>query len=234
MLAAMKPRDGAPAREKVLFSLKTHGPQTAAQIARRLGITEVAVRQHLKRLEAESLVEAEEEARGGVGRPSRVFAVSEGARDRFPNTHADLSVELIAAVRASFGAAGLDRVIARRARAQLAAYAERVPGPRAPLAERVEALARARSAEGYMASCRREPDGALLLVENHCPICVAAAACQSFCRDELDVFRRLLGPDVAVERVEHLLAGARRCAYRIAPREAPARSARSRAKGRAS
>jgi predicted ArsR family transcriptional regulator len=55
----------------------------------------------------------------------------------------------------------------------------------------------------------------VLLVENHCPICAAARACQNFCRSELDVFRRVLGPDVQVERVEHQLAGARRCAYRI-------------------
>jgi predicted ArsR family transcriptional regulator len=29
------------------------------------------------------------------------------------------------------------------------------------------------------------------------------------------VFRDVLGPEVEVERVEHILAGARRCAYRI-------------------
>ncbi|MES2724598.1 MAG: MarR family transcriptional regulator, partial [Pseudomonadota bacterium] len=54
-----------------------------------------------------------------------------------------------------------------------------------------------------------------LLVENHCPICAAAAACQGFCRAELMVFRAVLGPGVHIERTDHILAGARRCAYRI-------------------
>jgi predicted ArsR family transcriptional regulator len=72
-----------------------------------------------------------------------------------------------------------------------------------------------REAEGYMAEAQAAEDGSVLLVENHCPICAAARACQNFCRSELDVFRRVLGPDVQVERVEHQLAGARRCAYRI-------------------
>jgi predicted ArsR family transcriptional regulator len=31
------------------------------------------------------------------------------------------------------------------------------------------------------------------------------------------VFRTVLGEDVSVERTEHLLAGATRCAYRIRP-----------------
>jgi predicted ArsR family transcriptional regulator len=66
------------------------------------------------------------------------------------------------------------------------------------------------------------PDGpaSFLLVENHCPICAAATACQGFCATEIDLFRAVLGPDVSVERVEHILAGDRRCAYRVsaAPR----------------
>jgi predicted ArsR family transcriptional regulator len=32
---------------------------------------------------------------------------------------------------------------------------------------------------------------------------------------ELDVFQRVLGPDCSVGRVEHMLAGARRCVYII-------------------
>ena len=74
-----------------------------------------------------------------------------------------------------------------------------------------------RSAEGYMAELQRDQAG-FLLVENHCPICVAAKACQGFCRSELQLFRAALGPAVAVERSEHLVAGARRCAYRITAR----------------
>ena len=47
------------------------------------------------------------------------------------------------------------------------------------------------------------------------PICAAASSCQGFCRAELQMFRTLLGEKAEVERVEHLLSGARRCAYRI-------------------
>lgn len=76
---------------------------------------------------------------------------------------------------------------------------------------------RVRSAEGYMAETRRDGDD-FLFIENHCPICAAAQACMGFCRSELELFRQVLGEDVRVEREEHILLGARRCAYRISPR----------------
>jgi predicted ArsR family transcriptional regulator len=59
----------------------------------------------------------------------------------------------------------------------------------------------------------------MLLVENHCPICAAAKECQQFCRSELRVFQQALGDDVRVERVDHILAGARRCAYLVRERQ---------------
>ncbi len=66
-----------------------------------------------------------------------------------------------------------------------------------------------------MAEAIAQGDGSVLLVENHCPICSAAATCQGLCTMELEVFQRVLGDKATVERVEHIQAGARRCAYRI-------------------
>jgi predicted ArsR family transcriptional regulator len=43
------------------------------------------------------------------------------------------------------------------------------------------------------------------------------------CRSELAIFRAVLGADVTVERTDHILAGARRCAYRIGMRQRPGR-----------
>ena len=110
----------------------------------------------------------------------------------------------------------LDEVIALRTGAQQHVYEQAIAEAGDSLAERAGALARMRTAEGYMAEVTGEPDD-LLLIEHHCPICEAAEACAGFCRAELGVFRTVLGEDVSVERTEHLLAGASRCAYRIRP-----------------
>jgi predicted ArsR family transcriptional regulator len=136
------------------------------------------------------------------------------ATELFPDRHADLTVELLASVRRALGEDGLDRVIDERSRAQLARYKAAMPD-RGSLRTQVEALARARTAEGYLAEVVDAPDGGLVLVEHHCPVCDAATSCQGLCRSELELFRDLLGDGVTVERTQHLLSGDQRCAYLV-------------------
>ena len=144
----------------------------------------------------------------------RAWSLTAAAQSRFPDTHAELTAELIGLIREEFGEAGLGAVVARRAGRVLAFYRSRC-GIKPSIEGRLAALAEARTAEGYMAAWTREADGSFLLVENHCPICVAASKCQAFCRSELAIFREVLGPHVQVDRLEHLIEGARRCVYRI-------------------
>jgi predicted ArsR family transcriptional regulator len=207
-----------PAAERLLVLLKTRGPRTAADLGAALGVTGEAARQQLAKLAADGLVEATSEP-GGVGRPKRVWCLTEKGNARFPDAHAELTVQLLGAVRSELGEGALDRLIAARAAESLASYAAALEGA-ADLGERVARLAEARTREGYMAECQ-PAGGGYLLVENHCPICAAATACQGFCRAERDIFQRALGEGVSVERTEHIVAGDRRCAYRVAPEGAP-------------
>ena len=199
--------------DRILFQLKTRGPAETLALAGALNISRQAVLQHLERLVADGLVNHADQRRG-VGRPRRIWALTAAAQARFPDTHAQLTLEMLDAVRGEFGEAGVDRMIARREAATSRAYGEAMATAEG-LEARVARLAELRTAEGYMADWSPDPGGGFLLVENHCPICAAAAACQGFCRAELQVFREALGPGVAVERTDHILAGARRCAYRI-------------------
>ena len=122
-------------------------------------------------------------------------------------------MQLIRHAAAVLGPGAVDQLISAREREQQAAYDAALSGL-ATLGARVRRLAQLRAGEGYMA--RAEKQGrAWLLVEDHCPICAAAASCQRLCRSELAIFERCLGPGARVERVEHLLAGGRRCAYRV-------------------
>jgi predicted ArsR family transcriptional regulator len=210
-----------------LLLLKTRGRQTAADLGAALAVTGEAARQQLVKLAADGLVEATSEPRG-VGRPTQFWALTEKGHARFPDTHAELTAQLLRAIRSELGGGALDRLIDARAAESLAGYRAALRGS-ADLGERIRRLAELRTREGYMAECRTD-GGGYLLIENHCPICVAATACQGFCRAERDVFQRALGKDVSVERTEHIVAGDRRCAYRVAlkcvPDTAPAKSKR--------
>ncbi len=202
-------------RRGLLERLKRGGGQDAGALAAALGVSAMAVRQHLYALEAEGLVAFEEEARP-LGRPAKLWRLTQAADRFFPDAHADLTVSLLGSLRGAFGEAGLEKLLAVRTAEQIADYGKRVR-PADPLGKRLEALAAIRSEEGYMAVVVDEGAEGFLFVENHCPVCAAAKICQGLCASELEVFRRVLGPDATVERSDHILAGARRCAYRVRP-----------------
>lgn len=200
-------------RRAIVKRLKTEGPLDSAQLARQLELTAMAVRQHLYALQKEGLVTAEERP-VPIGRPAKFWKLTREADSLFPEAYAELNVALIDAVKDTFGSEGLNRVLVSRCQRQRSDYAKRIrPGD--SLKKKLTELARVRTEEGYMAQVKRADDGSYLLVENHCPICAAANACQGFCSTELDLFRSVLGPGVTVERVEHIISGDQRCAYRI-------------------
>lgn len=197
--------------ERLLYLLKTRGPLQSAEAGEILGMTAEAARQQLTKLASAGLVETYSQSQG-VGRPSQFWALTEAGHNRFPDTHSMLTVQLLDTVRQTFGEEAIDRLIDLREQTSRENYLRELKGE-VNLRERVARLALLRSQEGYMADYEELADGTLLFIENHCPICAAAAACQGFCRAELKLFREVLC--AKVERVEHVLNGARRCAYAI-------------------
>ena len=201
----------------ILNLLKTRGPQSVRLLATRLGITTMGVRQHLQGLHDDGLASPARDARRQTrGRPIRLWHLTASGHGRFPDTHQDLATDLIISVRQTLGEDALNQLVSARAAKTERRYSDSLKHC-ADLASRLETLAALRSEDGYMAEIRVLPNGAWLFIENHCPICQAAEQCSQLCKAELDLFGRLLTDLATVERVDYLFAGARRCAYRIAP-----------------
>lgn len=200
-------------RHQILELIKHKGPQDASALAGQLGISAMGVRQHLYALDRDGVVCFGERS-GPVGRPAKLWRLTAAGERLFPDAHAELVAEILTAGRKALGAEGIDRLLDERARAQRKEYRRRIP-PARDLDVRVDALARIRREEGYMAESRKNRDGSYSLVENHCSIRLAAEACAGLCERELELFRSILGAGVEVEREEHIINGDRRCAYRI-------------------
>ena len=204
------------ARKRILDHLKTAGPTSAGRLGETLGITKMAVLQHLYDLEEQDVVEREAKP-GARGRPTLLWSLTRAASKFFPDAHAELAVSLIGCVNESLGPEAMDKLIKTRSRHQLQNYRSEIKQT-SSLREKLEALAAIRSREGYMAGVEKLADrNSYLLVERHCPICIAATNCTGLCREELNVFRKLLGSKVEVKRTEHIVAGAPRCAYVVSP-----------------
>lgn len=199
-------------RTQILSMLKTSGALSSQEMAKRFKLTAMAVKLQLYDLESEGIVKSESGPRSR-GRPSKLWRLTEAADAFFPNSHAALSRDILSGIRKSLGEDALDQVLGARAAEQHRRYSQELRGMKG-LSDQLDRLAELRSEEGYMATVE-EINGKLALVENHCPICIAAKECLKLCSGELELFQKALGDGVQIERTEHIASGARRCVYTI-------------------
>ncbi len=203
-------------QEIILNLIKRLGPQSAKELSIALKMTTMGVRQHMEALEKQCLVSTRAPEPQKRGRPVTRWQLTDEGHARFPDAHADLTVDLIASVRDLLGEQALDKVITDHTRKKEADYAA-VLNLEYSLKAKLTGLARLRTEEGYMAEVQTLADDGYRLVENHCPIGTAARHCQGFCRTELQTFQTLLDGMAEVRREDYLLEGSRRCSYLITP-----------------
>ncbi len=84
----------ATTREKVMRFLLEKQRCTINEIAERVEINPISVRHHISKLETDALVAYEDEKRG-VGRPTRVYFLTNKGMELFPSRYLSLSVSLI-------------------------------------------------------------------------------------------------------------------------------------------
>jgi predicted ArsR family transcriptional regulator len=198
--------------EKIIKLLKTNGSLTAKSLAEALQMTTMGVRQHMQQLEEEEKI-SYQDIKAIRGRPTRYWSLTEKSNSHFSNGHEELTVQLIDSVKTIFGDEGLNKLISHREKVTFAMYQQAL-AQQPDLFSQLNTLAKLRNDEGYMASIE-SIDGDFWLIENHCPICAAATKCQNFCRSELELFQALFKDKAKVSRQEHIIEGARRCAYKI-------------------
>jgi DeoR family suf operon transcriptional repressor len=193
----------------VLTQLKREQRLTAKQLATLLGTSLNAARHHLKELEAEGLVEYEREHRG-VGAPAFAYRLTAAGEALFPRRYA----ETLTAV--------LDHLVARDGRETAVTMLEgyfvslsrrlhdELQGSSPE--ERLRAVARTLSEEGYMAEVSGEC-GHGTVKEHNCAIPVVAQRFPEICAAEARFLAEVLEADV--ERREHILNGCSACEYHV-------------------
>jgi predicted ArsR family transcriptional regulator len=208
------PLESLPAtRRAILQTLKKVGQARADELAATLAITPSAMRQHLTALTNDGLV-AHEEVRGGRGRPKHVFHLAPAAEGLFPKTYSELTNELLDYV-AEADPDLLEQVFERRRDRRIAGAQARLAGR--PFAHQVAELSAILDEDGYLAEWIAMDDGSYRIVEHNCAILGVASRYGQACAAEIEFIRTVL-PDAEINRVEHIMAGARRCAYEITPR----------------
>lgn len=203
-------------RRAVLYAVRRRGDATADQVADQLSMTVSGARQHLTALVEAGLVESTEapERPGTRGRRPLVYAVTPAGDALFPKAYAELTNELLDYL-AEDAPEAVDRLFARRREQRIANARRRLAGC-ADLEAQVAELARILDQDGYLASWEPTGDGGFRVVEHNCAIWAVASRYGQACTSEIEFIRAVL-PDAEVERVQHMVEGARRCAYQVRP-----------------
>jgi DeoR family suf operon transcriptional repressor len=204
-------------RRAVLYAVRRRGEATSEQVAEQLGITVSGARQHLSALARDGLVDATESASTAVkrGRRSLVYSATADADAFFPKAYGELTNELLGYVADTDGAL-LDDLFARRREHRIEGARIRLERKHT-LGAKVAELTRILDEDGYLASSEKVGPGVYRIVEHNCAIWAVAQRYGQACTSELEFIRAALdGADV--ERVQHMVAGARRCAYEVRAR----------------
>lgn len=201
-----------PFKERAVELLKTSGPQSLSALAEAFGVTVEGARFQMQKLEKEGLVTSST-AVSGRGRPQQRWALTTAGQSKFPDTHAALTVKLMEVMKETLGEQAVDRVIMANGEKGTSNYLQQLEGIE-DLEQRITTFVRLRTNEGYMAQLIRDEEG-FIFVENHCPIGAAAHANPAICCAEFKTLQTVIGDHVPVKRIEYIVDGGRRCAYRI-------------------
>src|SRR5882757_1168215 len=161
--------------QRSIWILKTKGPQPLCALAEELKVTMEGARFQLLKLEKEGLVTFSTLSEGR-GRPKQIWSLTDAGHAHFPDTHPELTVRLIEKMREIFGEKGVRAIVEANATDGIKKYTAELQDITDP-EQRIARLAQIRDQEGYMAEYVKDGEG-FLLIENHCPICAAATACQ--------------------------------------------------------
>lgn len=202
-------------RREIINILRTVGPMTVGDLGERLGITHVAVRRHLTSLERDDLVTSVQE-RLPMGRPTRVYSLTEAADELFPKKYGAFTLEVLDFLSQNSEEL-VEQFFAARGKGLVDKYGPQVI-PGATLAERVSRLTGIQTANGYLANWEQGEDGTLVLREFNCPVHQISRKYAHACHHELEFFRTVLGT-TNVERVECIAKGGQCCRYTIQPEE---------------
>jgi DeoR family transcriptional regulator, suf operon transcriptional repressor len=201
-------------RRAVLYAVRRRGEATAEQVAEQLDMTVSGARQHLSALAGDGLVETAELATDAPrrGRKTLVYTVTQAADGVFPKAYGELTNELLGYV-ADSSPELVDEVFAKRREQRIAGARARLASKR-DLGDRVAELTQILDEDGYLASYEQVEPGVFIIVEHNCAIWAVAQKYGQACTSELDFIRAVL-PGTDIERVQHMVAGAKRCAYEV-------------------
>lgn len=216
-------------RDRVLQGVLAHGPVSAADLGRNLGLTPAAIRRHLEALEKEQFIEVTvvRKRGGGAGRPARRYVIAPQGHAELGNDYLDIAIDSLHTIKETLGEEALREFAQRRFEEMERRYRPIVEAAGPDMSDRAQALGDAMTRDGFVASTSVMAMGqaartvelpehllsSIQLCQGHCPVRDLAQEFPEFCDEETRLIASLLGVDV--RRLSTMAGGAHVCTTHI-------------------
>ncbi len=194
-------------RDKVLHTLLTRQRCTINELAEAVDINPISVRHHITKLEAEGLVTSEEE-RHGVGRPRRVYYLTEDGLELFPSRYLRLTLRLLEQLKGSLPEPMVNKLFAQMAIDMASDYQAEVGGM--TMEQRLDLVTSLLNQEGFTVEWEKQ-ENQYLIREISCPYYHIGQNHPEVCAVDQTLISTVL--EVPAEKVKCLLNGDAHCTY---------------------
>jgi predicted ArsR family transcriptional regulator len=208
---------GKSTRERVLQTLLVRQRCTINEIAEAVDINPISVRHHINKLQAEGLVDSEEE-RHGVGRPRRLYFLTENGQERFPTRYLRLTVRLLNQLKETVPEPVVAKLFAQMAAEMASEYQVEIRG--LSMEERLDLVTSLLKTEGFSVEWEKEEDQ-YLIREITCPYYHIGQNHPEVCSVDQTLISTVLA--LPAEKVKCVLNGDANCTY-VVPITEPAPS----------
>ena len=196
-------------REKVLQTLLMREQCTITDLAEAVEINPISIRHHIAKLEAEGLVDSEEE-RHGVGRPRRLYFLTEKGREQFPTRYIRLTVRLLEQLKEVASPAFIRTLFTQMAKDMANEY--RAEALDLTIDERFQLVQKLLTREGFSVEIEKQ-GGYYYIRESSCPYFHIGVNHPEVCSVDQTLISTLLG--VPAQKIQCLLQGDAACTYLV-------------------
>ncbi len=198
-------------RERVLRTLLLNQRRTVNELAEAVDINPISVRHHVNKLEAEGLIQSEEE-RHGVGRPHLVYSLTNKGMEQFPQRYLQLTLRLLQQLKTNLSEKVMGEIFQELAVGIAGELTQGVDLEDLTLHERLQLLQEVLTSEGFTVNLQEEEDN-FYIVEASCPYHHVGEDYPEICVVDRELIAHFVS--TTPQLIECILDGDKQCKYLI-------------------
>lgn len=189
-----------PSKAAIISSLKKSNGLPVSQVAKEVDMSYMGVKQHCINLEKAGFLESWRVPRKEVGRPEKLYRLTEKCDSLFPTAGSDLTLALLEGVKATFGENAPEKLLLNYFNQKKELWGKEI-SKKKNIVDKATKLAELREKDGYFNSCVFDKEKGLNLIEYHNPLTEIHKVYPNVKRFEIDLMEELLGSKILFQEV---------------------------------